>query len=411
MLLWDKLSLKEPFLSALSPFEKRIKRHVIGRTKEFFAVTMPGFESLCLEELRKLSLSDQDGKITPGGVAFKGRIHDCYQANLNLRTANRILMRIDSFRAPNFHTLEKKIAGFPWELYLQPYRDPEFRVTSRRSRIIHTQAIAERFKSGIAQRFAEMNIGDTRVPPQSPRQKLFIRTVEDRFTVSLDSSGKSLYKRGIKKQPATAPIRETTASAILMLAGYSCSDPLLDAMCGSGTFSLEAAMMVQNIPAGWFRDFAFTGWPAFGINYKRWEYLKSHHGKAIARPDRARIFASDIDRNACNLLEKVAAKYQMSHSINVCNRDFFHLSPADLADQPGLVVINPPYGRRIGTPQESERLFEQLCEKLKADYKGWKFALIAPRKSLLAAIPFPVKTHPVLHGGLIIYIAVGKIPS
>ena len=392
-----------------SPFEKRLKRHIIGRRRTFFAPTLPGFESLCLQEIRSLNLKDVVAEIITGGVEFKGRIHDCYQTNLNLRTANRILMRIDAFRASNFDHLEKKIADLPWELYMQHPCEPELHVTSRKSRIIHTKAIAERFRTGIAERFNSLDSSTIAKSVKTVRPKLFVRAIKDHFTVSLDSSGEHLYKRGIKTQTAEAPLRETTAAAILMLAGYSRNQPLIDPMCGSGTFSLEAAMQVANFPAGWFREFAFTDWPAFRINHKRWEYIKAERAKAITDFENPLIFASDVDDMACDQLSNCISKYGMSQTIKVQHRDFFEISPSEIVDRPGLVVINPPYGRRLGTQKESVLLIQRICRKLVEEYKTWKIALILPR-SHLKAIPFPVKTYPIQHGGLKIAAAVGKVP-
>lgn len=392
-----------------SPFEKRLKRHIIGRRRTFFAATLPGFESLCLKEIRSLNLKDVAAEIATGGVEFNGRIHDCYQANLNLRTANRILMRIDAFRASNFHRLEKKIADLSWELYLKHPCEPELHVTSRQSRIIHTQAIAQRFRTGIAERFKSLDSSTVVESVKTVRPKLFIRAIKDHFTVSLDSSGDHLYKRGIKTQSAEAPLRETTAAAILMLAGYSRNEPLIDPMCGSGTFSLEAAMQAGNIPAGWFREFAFTDWPAFRINHKRWEYTKAERAEAITDSKKPLIFASDVDDMVCRQLSKYISKHGMMQTIHVQHRDFFDISPSRMADRSGLVVINPPYGRRLGTQKESVLLIQRICQKLVKEYKTWKIALILPR-SHLKEIPFPVKKYPIQHGGLKLAVAVGKIP-
>lgn len=352
---------------------------------------------------------DLDAQVVYGGVQFKGRIHDCYLANLNLRTAGRVLMRIDAFRATNFSLLERKIAEIPWELYLQPTPVPEFHITSRRSKIIHTKAIEQRFRSGIANKFSDIKGPEVPVDREQSRPKLFIRAVRDHFTVSLDSSGDNLYKRGIKKQAAEAPLRETTAAAILMLAGYSGTEPLLDPMCGSGTFSLEAAMRMNNVPAGWFRNFAFTGWPAFSINSKRWQYIKAERGKSITASEQALIFASDIEDEARRLLENSASEHGLSKPIQVCRRDFFDIMPSEVVNQTGLVVINPPYGQRIGTPQDSLHLFQRVCKKLEKNYSAWKFALIVPQ-FLLKQIPFPAQAHPIMHGGLKIYAAVGRMP-
>ena len=132
-------------------------------------------------------------------------------------------------------------------------------------------------------------------------------------------------------------------------------------------------------------------------------------GKTVAEPGQVLIFASDIEEKACSLLEKSAAKCGLSTRIQVCRRNFFDFAPADVVSQTGLVAINPPYGSRLGTPRESLQLFQRICKKLKKDYSAWKFVLIVP-KFLLEQIPFPVKTHPVMHGGLKIYAALGKIP-
>ncbi|MDP4979887.1 MAG: THUMP domain-containing protein, partial [Desulfobacterales bacterium] len=112
---------------------------------EFFAATSPGLEPLCLHELQALSLIGPEGHATEGGVSFNGRLHDGYLANLCLRTANRVLMRIDAFTASNFFTLEKKLAATPWELYVHPGQPLRFNVTARHSRLYHGVAIAERF--------------------------------------------------------------------------------------------------------------------------------------------------------------------------------------------------------------------------------------------------------------------------
>ncbi|WP_172683790.1 hypothetical protein [Desulfosarcina cetonica] len=132
--------------------------------------------------------------------------------------------------------------------------------------------------------------------PETPSQTLFVRVVEDRFSLSLDSSGPALYKRGYKTGAARAPIRETLAAAILMTAGYDPARPLVDPMCGAGTFSLEAAMMAKHVAPGANRDFAFMGWPAFAAN--PWAFLKRQAHRQMVVLDRPRIFASDLDADA-----------------------------------------------------------------------------------------------------------------
>ncbi len=390
-----------------NPLLKRIKRHVIGRIRSFFVVTAPGLEKLCFEELMALPLSVKDAAVVAGGVEFKGRVHDCYLANLNLRTASRILMRIGEFKATNFRQLEKKLSDFSWEIFLYPGLVTKISVVSRHSRLYHKSAITDQFKTAIANRLAQTRVHGE-IETGSPfSQHLFIRVVDDRFTVSLDSSGEILYKRGIKKHGGKAPIRETIAAAALKLAGYTCTDPLMDPMCGSGTFSIEAAMMAQNIPPGWFRNFAFMGWPCF--RHQRWAHIRRESEKYFFPVNTHLIYASDKDKKACHALEKRIKQYNLSGIIKVFCKDFFDLSPAELTDQAGLVIINPPYGLRIGTRQESDALFYAICDKLKKEYNGWKLALVLPHKKLAKNIPFNLTTFPLFHGGLKLVLMTGRI--
>lgn len=385
---------------------KRIKRHVTGREKEFFAATSPGLESLCLNELKTIAGTGNEFIETTGGVQFTGRITDCFSANLNLRTANRILMRIGEFKATNFMQLEKKLSDFPWELFLSANASPGINTSTKQSRLYHKDAIAEIFAASIEKRFALNGIRNS-AKDDSTDQEVFVRAVNDRFIVSLDSSGKLLYRRGIKIHRATAPLRETTAAAILAISGYDGSEPLLDPMCGSGTFSLEAAMISQNIPAGWFRNFAFMNWPCFAP--QRWAYIKRKAESGINQASSAHIFASDIDPKACDLLISCKNKYDMLTTVEVEQKDFFDLSPCALTKDKGLVVINPPYGHRMGSRAESVKLFRAICDKLKKDYSGWKAALIAPDITLLNSLPFTLKAQILHHGGLKIFLLYGRI--
>jgi putative N6-adenine-specific DNA methylase len=392
----------------LSAFQKRVKRHIVGRMHNFYVSTTPGLESLCHRELRTQLPTLQQSQILENGIACIARLHDAYLANLSLRTANRVLMRIETFKAANFATLEKKLAAVPWELHIPQGCPLEFRVTSRRSRLYHSNAIAERIKSGIQQRLAEYA---PRMDKPTLPQTLFARAIEDRLTLSLDSSGDNLHRRGLKVHVSAAPLRETIAAAALMLADYRPPEPLLDPMCGSGTFSIEAAMMARRVPPGWFRDFAFMQWPAFGINTKRWTYLRNQSESRMICTGPSAIFASDTDHRACEIVRKNAAALGLRDAFSIEASDFFDLKAKRYGRRCGLVAVNPPYGRRLGTPAESDRLFRQILNKLSKDFRGWKFALIVPRRYLLNTMPFSFRTQRVAAGGLNMYITTGVIPT
>jgi len=400
-------------VDTLPNLERRIKRHVLGKTRTFFVSTAPGMERLCLEELSALGPSMADATATEGGVGFEGHVHDCYLANLKLRMANRILMRIETFRATNFRQLEKKLAGLPWELYLHRGAACDIQVTSRHSRLFHGAAIAERFRQSLAQR-RDLPCGQMKDSQGISRfpQQIFVRALNDRFTVSIDSSGALLHKRGLKTQVGKAPIRETIAAVILAVAGFRGDEPLVDPMCGAGTFSLEGAMMANHIPAGWYRDFAFMGWPCFRSS--RWEHIRGSAENQIVLRNQPIVCASDKDRQTCQALEKTVRDNDLAGTISVVAKDFFDLLPSHIQERTqtkkqGLVVLNPPYGRRLESRAQSEKLFVEICKKLQKDFKGWKIALIAPNKHLVKNVPFPAASHHLFHGGLNLVLLTGKI--
>lgn len=389
-----------------SSFDKRVKRHVVGRTHVFFAVTAPGFENICAAELRALSLPIEKLSVTAGGVEFEGRLADCYTANLCLRSASRILMRLFSLRATNFNQLNRKMIDFPWELYLQPDRPIKFQVTARHCRLYHKDALAERCLRSIQNRLADFE--ESPPPSAETAQTIYIRGTDDRFSISIDSSGDNLYKRGWKKHTGKAPLRETLAAAILMQVGYSGREPLIDPMCGTGTFSLEAALIARNIPPGWLRGFAFMGWPSF--REKQWHYLRRQFESGFKKIDRPLITALDSDASACKKLAKCLQDNSLTHLVTVINQDFFEFNLSKINTEPGIIVINPPYGLRIGGAEQSAILFRDICKKLKKEYSGWKVALIAPNRQLAKTVPFPLKSFPVAHGGLTVTLLTGKIP-
>lgn len=386
---------------------KRIKRHVIGRIRPYFAATAPGAEPVCRRELSALKLSEQDSTVVRGGVEFKGVLQDCYLANLHLRTANRILMRIHDFKASGFNQLESKTAEIPWELYLPPGSSPQIHATTRHCRLYHTDAISERLLKSISQHTGSHTDKGEQKEGSLGEQKIFVRGVDDHFTISIDSSGQHLHKRGLKIHPGKAPLRETIAATALLLAGYRGAEPVLDPMCGTGTFSLEAALMAKNIPPGWFREFAFMRWPSF--RPQKWEYLKRQCRLHFTEPRTPTIFASDKDPCACRRLEKVLIEYRLADVIKVINQDFFDLLPRALTDRKGLVAINPPYGKRLENRAKSEQLFMKICARLKQEYQGWTVILISPHRHLIKHVPFRLEIHPIFHGGLRPMLMIGTI--
>ena len=225
-----------------------------------------------MELMRLPSFGGETAEVS-GGVEFSGKLYDGYLANLHLRTATRILMRIETVSASHFTRLSKKAAEIPWELYLRPDAVPLIRVSTHHCRLYHKDAVSAIFTESVRNRLLQY-AGDPQTQDNPViQQRLFIRGMDDRFSVSIDSSGDLLYKRGIKTLAGEAPVRETLAAAILMLAGYSGNEALVNPMCGSGTFAVEGALMARNIPPGWNRSFAFMGWP--GFRPAQWHHIRN----------------------------------------------------------------------------------------------------------------------------------------
>jgi len=399
-------------LGNITPLEKRIKRHITGRTHYFFIAVAPGLEELCLEELRSLPLSSKVFSKEKGGIGFEGRLPDCYIANLHLRIASRVLMRVTGFKASNFINLEKRLSSVPWELYLFRGVIPRINTTTVHSRLYHKDAIDERIIASISKRWGFADFLQVDDASASFQQTVFVRVVDDRVTISLDSSGELLYKRGLKAHNAAAPIRETLAAAALRMAAYNGREPLLDPMSGSGTFSVEAAMIATNTPPGFYRDFAFMGWPCF--RPQRWSFIRKESEKNIVRFKVPMIIASEKDALLSLALKERVGRFGLLNAVSVINMDFFDMNKKDIVvlfntGQPGLVIINPPYGIRLGTRKESRELFRKIIQKLGIDFQGWKYALFVHDLDLIRDIPFKKEYILLEHGGLKLALVTGRV--
>ncbi len=389
-----------------APSARRIKRRVAAPVHEFFAATAPGIEPLCCRELMTPPVSATDAAVVPGGVTFSGKLTDLYRANLHLRTANRILMRITEFPAENFRQLQRRLSSVDWELFLPREAAVQVRVSTRRCRLYHSEAVVRRAEEQIRHSLGSPPARDA--ADQAPcRASVFVRGENDRFLVSVDSSGELLHRRGIKTHPATAPLRETLAAAVLMWAGFDPSKPLVDPMCGSGTFSLEAALMAGRIPPGWYRRFDFETWPSFRL--PQWRHLRKEAADRIVFPETARIFAGDRDLDALAKLRGCLNAHDLERYVALFAGDFFDLRPEKITAAPGLVVLNPPYGRRLD-PGTGGADMARVLDYLKRCFGRWKVALLSP-PSQLGRISFPHRTRRLVHGGLGLTLVTGRIPD
>ena len=385
-----------------------------ARVHEFFAIVAPGLTEVCAAELAGLGLAEPP-RVVPGGVIFSGKLSDLYRASLWVSTASRILMRVTDFTARDFGALERAAGEIPWELYLPQEGAVAFRVACRASRLYHRDAVAERFARALSGRLATAwpveDAGGAEEEEDDPAvQSIFVRAVDDRFTVSLDASGELLHKRGGEGLSGKAPLRETLAAGILRLSGYDGSGPLVDPLCGSGNFSLEAAFLAKNAPCGWNRDFAFFRWPAF--SRPQWEHLRKTAREGFRELSEPSVFASDADPAACAELKKRLAGFNLSDAVYVQDADFFSVDPGRLSREKGVVVMNPPYGLRMGSVDAAGRFFFEAAERLEKAWRGWRLGLISPHEEWIrqADLFHRMAKRRLFHGGLKVTLVTGTIP-
>ena len=342
---------------------KRVTRHVKGKSHSYFAVYPPGFEGVCAEEM-KLVESAESVSVEKGGASFSGKIPVLYRANLCLRGAVRVLMRVESFKAENFRELYRRSCDIPWELYLTAGADVKFSVSCRNSRLFHSGAIEENILDAIKK--APLS------PGEACSQTVFVRFEDNVCTISLDSSGEPLYRRGFKKHVCDAPLRENICAMLLEYAGANSFEIFLDPMCGSGTFALEALSGAGRLPLfSPQRAFSFEAWPVFSPETFRHEARRSCQARGTLR-----IFSGDIDISAAKMnFDEAAISPNALEGIDLSRADFFTLDRGSFGEGRMLVAFNPPYGKRIGA---SGDFFTRIGEKILADFASDAAVIVLP---------------------------------
>lgn len=378
-----------------------------------YAVATPGLESLVAEELAALRLAP--GKVEEGGVPFVCDAAGLYRANLELRTASRVLVRIAQFKATGFNDLAKHARRIDWPALIAARSAIAFRVTSRKSRLYHGRAIEERLRELISTRVSGVRVKtaeseerrEERGPATSERrtangkrvergtgndepesdgdsQLIVVRLFRDQCTVSLDSSGELLHRRGYRLATAKAPIRENLAAAMLLAAGWDRQGELLDPMCGSGTIPIEAALMARRIPAGWRRGFGFERWPSFDRGV--WQAVRDEAEARILPRSPAKIVGTDRDSGAIEAALANSGRAGVADDIAWARATISAIAPRTA---PGWLVTNPPYGVRVGEREKLRNLFAQLGNVVRQRLPGWTIAMLSTHRELEHQVGVP----------------------
>jgi putative N6-adenine-specific DNA methylase len=353
---------------------------------EIFIVTSPGLEPVLCAEARAKGF--RDPMPVKGGVTIRGSWPEIWRANLEIRGAGRVLARIGAFRAFHLAQLDKRARRFAWGDVLRPDVPVRVEASCKGSRIYHAGAAAQRIERAIREELGA---------PVSPDAEVVVkaRIDDDLCIISVDTSGESLHKRGHKEAVGKAPMRETLASLFLRQCGYDGGEPVVDPMCGSGTFVIEAAEIAAGLDPGRSRRFAFEQLASF--DRAAWEGLR---GTVAGAGPSFRFYGSDRDAGAIDMSRANAARAGVSKITEFRQHAISDLMPPD--GPPGLVIVNPPYGSRIGDTKQLYALYQALGGTLLARFTGWRVGLVTNEASLagVSGLPFAPPTAPVSHGGL-----------
>lgn len=366
----------------------------MNETFEMVAKTFQGLEDVLAEELRNLGAYN----VEPGRrmVAFEGDLAMLYKANLCCRTALRILKPIYKFTATDTDTLYDAVKEFDWSSVLSIDKTFSIDTVAYSDEFTHSQFVTYRVKDAIVDWFRDRYGSDKRpgVRLQDADVMINVHIAGDRVTLSLDSSGESLHKRGYRVAQTEAPINEVLAAGIILRSGWRGDCPLVDPMCGSGTFLVEAALIAANINPGIYRkSFAFENWKNFDAEL----FDSLYNDDSGEREFNYKIYGADISPKAVDIASRNIKSAGVARYIDLQVKPLSQWisAPAD-----GVLITNPPYGERISA-DDMEGLYEMLGNKLKNVFKGYHAWIIGYRKEYFDMIHLsPSVKIPILNGAL-----------
>lgn len=364
------------------------------------AVITPGLEDALCDELAELGFR---ARAVPGGAELDADHRGVFELNLHSRLAARVLVRVGEGTARSLDQLASLVRGLPWKPLVHPGQPVVVRATLRGGRIRNKVAAEKKVEHAIADALRGPRIPGRR-PPREPIE-IVLRVVEDRATLSVDASGEALHKRGWRKATAKAPLRENLAAAVLRLADWAPGTPLVDPMCGAGTFAIEAAGIALGHAPGSRRTFAFERWPSF--DDRVWRKLIDEARGAGALDRSTPIVASDRDPGAVKASRSNAERAGVAGRIAVRHAALAELEPPAST---GLLVINPPYGERIGASAGPARIYRTMGAELRARWAGWNVAVLLPGRRWLGSLGLGLEpVADFTNGGIKVCLAAGEI--
>lgn len=355
------------------------------------AVCAPGLEAVTAAELTALGVAP--GRAARGLVPFSTTVRNLYAANLWLRTATRVVVRIATFESRDLDAFAARARGVPWAPWLPPDVPVRFRVTTHACRLTHTTVLAERLA-----RAAGVDPAPVETPGEPPVDDddelppplVVVRGVHDRFTISVDSSGAPLHRRGWRRAVAKAPLRPTVAAGLLLASGWDPTTPLIDPFCGSGTIAIEAARLARHLPPATERAFAFEAWP--DVEPGTWASVRGEARSRALEHAPAPIAASDRDAGAVAAATGNAARAGVTDDLSLRVAPVSDLEPpgpraghdegATPELPPAWLVTNPPWGGRVAGGGDLRNLYARFGTVARERLLGGRLVLLAADPTL-----------------------------
>lgn len=343
----------------------------------YFCPCPRGLEAALADEIGEIAQQSKTLKVhnqVPGGVHCSGTLVDAYRINLHSRIASRVLMRIAQSAYENENDIYDLVLEQPWEDWFGVDQTIRVDLTAIKSPLKSLEFTTLKIKDGVCDRFRDQFGRRPSVNTREPDMRIFGFLDQRNFTVYLDTSGEALFKRGWREEKGDAPLRENLAAGILRVAGWKPGIPLVDPMCGSGTILIEAAQMVQGIPAGSRRRFAFEKFRDFERD--AWHEIKGAI-KPNPIPAEPTIFGSDISGDMIAMTRHNIRRAGIMFDIPLKQIEAQEIRPP--VEKPGMIVTNPPYGERIGVrgdrtlPQDdlASQFYAAFSATLKQRFAGW----------------------------------------
>ncbi|MDC7996169.1 THUMP domain-containing class I SAM-dependent RNA methyltransferase [Altibacter sp. HG106] len=366
----------------------------MGKNFSLLAKTLYGFEDLLAEELRKLGASAIEKGVR--NVSFEGDTGFMYKANLMCRTAIKILKPIHAFNVFSEDDLYQKVYDIPWEAYMDHRGSLAVDATVFSKKFTHSKYVALKTKDAIVDRFRDREGSRPNVDLDHPSLRINVHIDRNICTISLDSSGESLHKRGYKVASSPAPINEVLAAGIIMMSNWNGQSHLLDPMCGSGTFLIEAAMIAAQIPPNINRrEFGFMSWPDFDNDL--YDIIEAAAVKKII-DFRYKITGYDLHPAAVKAARENVKHANLQEFIRVEQQDFF--SSEKRSEGPLRIMCNPPYDERLAVA-DIDAFYENIGNTLKRNYAGSQAWLISANMEALKHIGLrPSKKYKLYNGKL-----------